>query len=333
MKILIILHGGRAGPYVMLDLADTFQELGHETVTMRTDDLMKVAEEMPTVEGLKELSRNIHSLAPDFVIGYGATSVFYFHIKGGPSVNLFESLQIPYVAIYYDNPMLEVVFPSVAATLGSKIHHMFIWDRYYLEELEKLGFTNLHFMPIAANTKRYRKLPDQAREASPYKCDVSFVGTWSAKRDLVLRRLADCDMQIYGYDWDKASAPLREKFLRKADNISDLPFIYNYAGVNVNVTMEQGITSLNMRVFDVMACEGFLVSDYKSDFEELFDMDKEIVCYRHVDELRELTDFYLKNDAARREIARAGRRRVLREHSYKQRAKFILDTLKEQGIG
>lgn len=333
MKILIILHTGRAGPYVMVDLADTFAELGHDVIFMRTDELSKVSSEQPTAEGLRELGRNILSLKPDVVMGYGATALSYFPIKDGPLVNVFESLRIPYCSIFYDNPMLDIVFPSVALTVDATHHFMFIWDRHYVAELKNLGFKNTYFMPIAANTKRYHKMPENLRATSPFACDVSFVGSWSPKRDLVLRHLAGFDFAIYGYDWERSSAGLQGKFRGPAHNMSELPFLYNFSKVSVNVTMEQGVTSLNMRVFDVMACEGFLISDYKSDFEELFDMDKEIVCYRGADELPGLVDYYLKNEKERKDKARAARRRVLREHNYKKRAKFILDTLKENGIG
>lgn len=333
MKILIILHTGRAGPYVMMDLADTFTEMGHEVVFMRTEELCKVAEEMPTTEGLHELGRSILSLKPDVAMGYGATALFYFRIENGPFVNVFESLRIPYCSIFYDSPLLDIVFTSVALTADAQHHFMFIWDRYYTEELKKLGFKNTYFMPIAANTKRYRKLPENLRADSPFACDVSFVGSWSPKRDLVLRHLADFELAVYGYDWEKSSVGLQDKSRGPAHNISELPFLYNYSKINVNVTMEQGVTSLNMRVFDVIACEGFLISDYKPDFEELFDMDKEIVCYRSVEELPGLVDYYLKNEKERKEKAAAARRRVLREHTYKKRAQYIIDTLKENGIG
>ena len=101
----------------------------------------------------------------------------------------------------------------------------------------------------------------------------------------------------------------------------------------MNVTMEQGISSLNMRVYDVMACEGFLLSDYKSDFEELFDYENEVVCYKSVKELPGLVQHYLDHEDERRAKAKAARKRVLREHSYKKRAEFIIETLEKSGIG
>jgi hypothetical protein len=334
MKFLIIMHTGRAGPFVMMDVADALQELGHEILILQTHEFLRVRDRMPRMEALKEIGRNLLSLNADAVIGYGATPIVYFPLDDGTIVNLFESLELPYVCVFYDNPTSEDCFPIVTPAVKSDLCQMFVWDRYYTEELKKLGFRHVYYMPIATNTKRYRKLPEEGRESNKFKCDVSFVGTWSPKRELTIARLLDFDLIIHGYDWQDANPPeLRERFRDVADNIEDLPYIYNYSKVNVNVTMEQGISSLNMRVFDVMACEGFLISDYKPDFEELFDIDKEIVCYRNVEELPELTKYYLGHDKERREKARLARRRVLHEHNYKCRAKFIVDTLMQQGIG
>lgn len=333
MNIIVLSNPGRAAPYVMMDLAEHFNSLGHNARMVKVEDLFNLVSPPNTREALLELTSKIEALNPDVVIGYGAVSLLFYRIQDGPLVNVLQSMKIPMAGIYYDSPLHKDVFPAVAGMAYSDIYHMFIWDRFYIGELERLGFKNLHFMPIGTSTTRYRKISEQAREASEFACDVSFVGTWSPKRDLVLRRLADFDMKIYGYGWDGASLGLREKFRKTADNITELPFIYNFSKINVNVTMEQGVSSLNMRVFDVMACEGFLISDHKSDFDELFDCEKEVVSYKHVDELPDLVRHYLDHEDERREKARAARRRVLREHSYKRRAEFIIETLQRSGIG
>ena len=334
MNILVILNRGRAAPYVMMDLNEHFNSMGHTSRMIRSEDLVDHGCDPLSREAFFAMSRKIQTFNPDVVIGYGGVSLLFFQIeKQGPLVNVLEVLQIPSVGIYYDNPFLREVFPFVAGMADARQYHMFIWDRYYVEELQKLGFRNTYYMPIAANTKRYHKINEQARDANEYSCDVSFVGSWSYKRELVLRKLLEFDLKIYGYGWEKASPRIKERFLGPADNITELPFIYNYSKINVNVTMEQGISSLNMRVFDVMACEGFLISDYKPDFRELFDYDNEAVCYQHVDELPELIQYYLTHEDERRRKARAARRRVLREHSYKNRAEFIIETLQKSGIG
>jgi spore maturation protein CgeB len=333
MNITVLLNPGRAAPYVMLDLSEHFNAMGHNSQLVKVGDLLSLESPPNTKEAFIELSRKVDALNPDVVIGYGAISLLHFKFQDGPLVNVFQTLKVPMAGIYYDSPFQKEVFPSVASMAFSDIYHMFVWDQYYVDELEKLGFKNSHYMPIAANTNRYRKIKEQAREASEFTSDVSFVGSWSPKRDLVLRRLLDFDLKIYGYGWEAASPGLRERFVKTADNITELPFIFNFSKVNVNVTMEQGVSSLNMRVFDVMACEGFLISDYKTDFEKLFDYEKEVVAYKHLDELPELVQYYLDHDDERREKARAARRRVLREHSYKKRAEFIINTLQKMGIG
>lgn len=332
MKILILIYTGQAGPFVMMDIADGFNRLGHETMAVNVKDILDARDRFGA-GGYAEVADRIRNVGADFVVGYGNTTYIDFPAPDGSAGNLFESLNLPHVAVYYDNPMDGEVFPLAAPLVDSDLHYMFVWDRYYACELKKLGFRNVHYMPIATNENRYIKLPGEGRDSSRFKCDVSFAGAWSPKRELALSRLAAHDVALYGYWWDKARPALAERFRGHVDNVSELPLLYNHSKINVNVTMEQGISSLNMRVFDCMACEGFLITDYKEDLEQLFDMDKEIVCYRDVDDLEQLVSYYLNHDAARREKAKLARMRVLADHTYTKRVEFIIRTLRDGGVG
>ena len=104
-----------------------------------------------------------------------------------------------------------------------------------------------------------------------------------------------------------------------------------YSKVNMNITVDQGVTSLNMRVFDCMACGSFLLSVHKADFEELFDYENEVVTYRRASEVPELVRYYLDHEEERKEISKRARRRVLAEHSYQNRVEFVLGKLESGG--
>ncbi len=102
--------------------------------------------------------------------------------------------------------------------------------------------------------------------------------------------------------------------------------------MNLNVTVDQGKTSANFRIFNVTACGGFLLSDYKKDIEDLFEIDREVVCYRTPDELREKAEYYLAHPDELSEIAEAGYKRTVREHTFAKRAKRILSFIKEKTV-
>ncbi|WP_027368860.1 CgeB family protein [Desulfocurvibacter africanus] len=97
---------------------------------------------------------------------------------------------------------------------------------------------------------------------------------------------------------------------------SDLPGFYPLSDINFNCTSKQMKGAVNQRVFDVPACGGFVLSDYREQMEDLFELGREAICYRDPEEIPELVRFYLDNPAARERVARAGRERVLRDHGY-----------------
>jgi hypothetical protein len=100
-----------------------------------------------------------------------------------------------------------------------------------------------------------------------------------------------------------------------------LNLCYNAARISVNITRPHGFTSLNMRVYEAMAAGSLMLTDEKSDARRLFDEGTEIVTYHSLDDLREKASWFLDHESERLRIAEAGRRRVLRDHTYDARAR------------
>jgi spore maturation protein CgeB len=107
------------------------------------------------------------------------------------------------------------------------------------------------------------------------------------------------------------------------DYHGELPVFYNACTVNINATNLQMGKAVNQRVFDVPACGAFLLTDHQQSIEGLFDVGKEVVTYRHRGEIADLARFYLRDGHAREAVAKKGRERVLKEHTYRHR----IDTL------
>lgn len=335
MKVMALLNPGRAAPYAIYDLGEGFQACGHEVMYTKVTEIHDLIQQMDPSEFLVNFGERVLRLGVDFVVGYGGMPfVFPTERQDRAGINtIWDLLQIPYASIWFDSPTAEQIMPFVIDLIPSKYHYMFIWDRYYLDDLKTLGFRNIHYLPIGTNTKRFKRVqPVVPEDEQRYGGDVVFVGSYSGRRELAMRKLLDFKPIIFGHDWDKArSEDVRKCWRGSANNADELNNVYNYAKVNINVTMEQGITSLNMRVFDVLAAGGFLISDYRKDFETLFDMEEEIVCWKDIDELPGLVEYYLNRPEERKKKAWAGRRRVLREHDYSKRAAAIVETLREGG--
>ncbi len=158
----------------------------------------------------------------------------------------------------------------------------------------------------------------------------------SRHRAETLLPLADRGLKIHGNDgWNRRieGTPLQPCFSGRTVAHHDLPRLFRNSRINVNMHHLQSSTSLNLRVFDVPASGGFLLTDYMPGLEKMFEIGKEIEVYRTPDELREKVDYYLARPEACREIAHRARERVLRDHTFANRWQSIRAILKSEGWG
>lgn len=77
--------------------------------------------------------------------------------------------------------------------------------------------------------------------------------------------------------------------------------------------------SMSARMYTAVGCGAFYMCQHVEGIEDLLTPDKEIVTFRNEDEMIDKISFYLKNDSLRKQIADAGKMRVLKEHTYKIR--------------
>ena len=82
-----------------------------------------------------------------------------------------------------------------------------------------------------------------------------------------------------------------------------------------------------MRIFDILACGGFVLAEYTEALDELFVIGEEIAVWRSIDELQEKAAYFLKHPEETRNIALAGRARVCRDHRIKDRVDEMLQAV------
>jgi hypothetical protein len=187
-------------------------------------------------------------------------------------------------------------------------YHLFCWDRAYLSELRRRGFEHVYYQPFATNPDVYRP-----HRQVGFEYDVSFVGNCSPKRASRLLELAGhgITVDVFG---DAAWAKVKHRCLRYhgvADNRRDCPLIYSRSKINLNISSEQLITALPVRVFDVLAAGGFLLTDRRADVDELFKPGRDLAVYENDIDLCRKVYFYRDADEERARIAGHGHAGVL----------------------
>ncbi|WP_415719494.1 CgeB family protein [Maridesulfovibrio sp.] len=121
----------------------------------------------------------------------------------------------------------------------------------------------------------------------------------------------------------------RWDYHRELSYYNDLPRFYPCSKINFNCTSQQMKGAVNQRVFDVPACNGFLLTDHRYQMEKLFEPGKEIAVYKSTEEIPQLVERYLKDEQARQQIIKAARKRILAEHTYDCRLKVLIQNMRE----
>ncbi len=87
--------------------------------------------------------------------------------------------------------------------------------------------------------------------------------------------------------------------------------------------------SMSARMYTAVGCGAFYMCQHVEGIEDLLTPDKEIVTFRNEDEMIDKIRFYLKNDSLRKQIADAGKMRVLKEHTYKIRTEQMIRVIED----
>ncbi|MCL2051959.1 MAG: glycosyltransferase [Lachnospiraceae bacterium] len=131
----------------------------------------------------------------------------------------------------------------------------------------------------------------------------------------VLKELAKT-YDVHLYTGSKSGIPKKVIAHKPVDPYLEAPKVFHLSKINLNISLRSIETGTPLRVFDVMSVGGFMLSNYQRELADLFVVDKEIVLYESMDELKDKVRFYLRNERARQKIAIAGYEKVKRCYSY-----------------
>lgn len=107
----------------------------------------------------------------------------------------------------------------------------------------------------------------------------------------------------------------------------EMPKIFRLSKINLNITIKSIQSGLSLRVWDILGCGGFLLSNYQSEIPEYLEIGKDLDCYESIADLKQKVAFYLAHDDIRKEIARNGYEKVKQYHTYENRVSAMLKTL------
>ena len=107
----------------------------------------------------------------------------------------------------------------------------------------------------------------------------------------------------------------------------ELTLIYSNSLINIDIGRLYQNDVMTMRLFDVMACEGFLLTENTDEITKWFEPGVHLDVYEGPKELAEKIGFYKENPEQARQIGKAARQKILEAHTFEKRFQEIFKTL------
>ncbi len=86
---------------------------------------------------------------------------------------------------------------------------------------------------------------------------------------------------------------------------------------------------INYRTFETTGCKTLLMTNHTPGLELLYEAGKEIIVYDSIQDLDEKVQYYLNNESERIIIETAGWERAKKDHTYYERAKRLVEIIKD----
>lgn len=301
----------------LLDYSDLQGELDHILLTREpalSSSFLKKCEE--------RLLDKITGCKPDLILGIAQSPL--------NNINLLKMLKNEGIKLCYWFVEDCRVF-SYWNRLASHFDYFFLIQREpYIRKMNQMGCPNVYYLPTAFDTNIATNGSVNERKIS-----ISFMGAPYPNRIYHFAQLERNDFQIFGEGWTSKDHP-RVVIGNRRISDSEARNIYRRTIINMNLhssTNPQSFSGgdfVNPRTFELAGLGAFQLVDYRKLLPLHFDIGSELVVFRKWDEMVTAIDHFLMNEEERNRISKRAQQRVLREHTYENRARQILSILNRQ---
>jgi hypothetical protein len=184
-------------------------------------------------------------------------------------------------------------------------------------ELFRLGFEH-----------RVLEMIEPAKRSIPVSFVGSFLGVHAPRTSLLEAIARRFPLEVWGTPPQRgfAGSPLEKCWKGEAWG-SDMYRVLGQSKIVINHHGDVPPYANNMRLYEATGMGALLITDWKENLGEIFDVGKEVVAYRSAEECLEMVGHYLAHDDERAAIAAAGEARTLRDHTYAKRMEELVEIL------
>ncbi|WP_297338022.1 glycosyltransferase [Algoriphagus sp.] len=313
----------------LIEIVDEFYQIPLEARSLLPKVIAKLSRNQFLREYNREILAKFQIFRPDIVLVYKGAFVYpetlaLMKKSGTPLVNFF-----PDVSFRAHGNLLPKTLPVY--------DHIFTTKTFGITDLKtQLGISSASFIPHGFDPEIHRPI-NQFLIPEEFFCEVSFIGTFSQKKEKLLgylvEKLPSIKLKVWGEQWHKSTNSLLKPFIQGRQILGDLYAAAISASlINLGFLSEQvsGASSgdlITSRTFHIPASGGFLLHERNEQSVTYYKEDEEAAFFEDEVELVQKITKFLNQPEVREKIRQAGYHRALREHSLDQRAKSLVEQL------
>ncbi|GAI90278.1 unnamed protein product, partial [marine sediment metagenome] len=218
-----------------------------------------------------------------------------------------------------------------------EVDHVFSMDSTWIEQLKVIGLKNISFLQSGVDDETFFVQSQTDEFYNEHQSDIVFIGNCHStiegyKRTLFLSQFTGMSLKIHGNigwkKWFDHFPELKNHFVLKTSPYSfeKMNKIYNSCLIAPIDTYPGVISGLHPKIFDCIAAGIFPLVEYRRDTEDLFE-NTGIALVRDYTKARDLAEYFLRNEAERKEILQNLRELVLAKYTSLNFAQSILAEL------
>jgi len=300
-KILAILPESIGGRLTMTSLFNGFEQCGYDCEII---DMLKDNEEK---------NKEINAEKYDFLVSYD-----FVGIKFKTDYNL-DIKTINYFSDVIESDCSGTYWKDYYDKLQDESNFVFYWDNVLTKKaIKEKKFLNISYLPHSVDIDVYQNTH------LPPKYDVMFAGRLTygirCERFLkIIKALPDVKFALFCFEKhlnqvceqisQEDASLLKSIYKGFIDTEEKISVAINKTKIVINFT-SQGESSLNYRIFQALACEKLLLTDFKSELRSLFTIGEDVIYYNNDEELIEQIKDYLKDPEKYENIIKNGRKTV-----------------------
>ena len=301
---------------------DNFMELGYEVEGVFFEDYRK--EELQ-----KQIIKKAKEFKPDII--------FFILQRGQIEIDTLKELKKNgfFIINWFGDDQWR--FEKFSKNYALYFDVVITTDKFSIDKYKKIGQKNVIRSQWASldSDIEYKNIQ--------YKYDVSFIGGVNPFRRWFVEQLQKRGIKVecFGSGWENGRITYEEMeeifALSKINlNISnstqyDIRYLLsNPRHILSTIRGDKNRSQTKARIFEIPVQGGFELTEYVPSLEDYFDIGKELVCYKDLDECELLIRYYLEHEDEREKIKLNGIDKARKNHTYKHRIKFFIKEIEDK---